>query len=286
MDEIDEELREIKREIVESRGLVIKTNNLTSGLAADLKTITKRQQSFERVAFFNSAFAFLIFVGVVIGAVYIAWNARIESATRETKRSEDKALKADKELETLKDQMRERANAELAAVAFYELVRSGRRKEIIDGFAKLREQQLSRAELAFFTDAVERAKSELSVEAYQSGLEHARSGRLSEAAQQLEQSTKLASEGAHLPSARLELSRVYRRLNRQREAIPILSQLSETSTNPDVLDDATLLLAECLIDIQAYNDAKATLRSFIRRFPQSPLVNDAKMALSNLNLKR
>ncbi|MBL9023734.1 MAG: tetratricopeptide repeat protein [Myxococcales bacterium] len=286
MDEFDEELREIKREIVESRGLVIKTNNLTSGLAADLKTITKRQQSFERVAFFNSAFAFLIFVGVVIGAVYVAWNARIESATRETKRSEDKAVKAEKELETLKDQLRERANAELAAAAFYELVRSGRRKEIIEGFAKLREQPLSRAELAVFTDAVERAKAELSVEAYQAGLDHARAGRLSEAAQQLEQSTKLASEGAHLPSAKLELARAYRRLNRQREAIPILSQLSETSPNPDVLDDATLLLAECLIDIQAYNDAKATLRSFVRRFPDSPLVNDAKMALANLNLKR
>ncbi len=286
MDEFDEELREIKREIVESRGLVIKTNNLTSGLAADLKTITKRQQSFERVAFFNSAFAFLIFVGVVIGAVYVAWNARIESATRETKRSEDKAVKAEKELETLKDQLRERANAELAAAAFYELVRSGRRKEIIEGFAKLREQPLSRAELAVFTDAVERAKAELSVEAYQAGLDHARAGRLSEAAQHLEQSTKLASEGAHLPSAKLELARAYRRLNRQREAIPILSQLSETSPNPDVLDDATLLLAECLIDIQAYNDAKATLRSFVRRFPDSPLVNDAKMALANLNLKR
>ncbi|NUO47773.1 MAG: tetratricopeptide repeat protein [Polyangiaceae bacterium] len=286
MDDIDEELREIKREIVESRGLVIKTNNLTSGLAADLKTITKRQQSFERMAFFNSAFAFLIFVAVVIGAVYVAWNARIESATRETKRSEEKAAKADKELETLKDQLRERANSELAAVTFYELVRTGRRKEVIEGFGKLREESLSRAELAFFTDAVERAKSELSVEAYQAGLEHARAGRLSEAATQLEQSVKLAAEGAHAPSAKLELARVYKRLNRQREAIPILSQLSETSPNPDVLDDATLLLAECLVDIQAYNDAKATLRSFIRRFPDSPLVNDAKMALANLNLKR
>ena len=34
MDDIDEELAEIKREIVESRGLVIKTNNLTSALAS------------------------------------------------------------------------------------------------------------------------------------------------------------------------------------------------------------------------------------------------------------
>ena len=53
-----------------------------------------------------------------------------------------------------------------------------------------------------------------------------------------------------------------------------------------LLDDATLLLAECLIDVQAYNDARTTLRAFLRRFPDSPLVNDARTALSDLNLKR
>ena len=57
MDEVGEELRDIKREIIESRGLVIKTNNLTNALAADLKGIGKRQQSFERRAFWNSAAA-------------------------------------------------------------------------------------------------------------------------------------------------------------------------------------------------------------------------------------
>src|SRR5204863_8139041 len=43
-----DELSEIKREIIESRGPVIKTNNLTNAPAADLKSIAKRQQSYER----------------------------------------------------------------------------------------------------------------------------------------------------------------------------------------------------------------------------------------------
>ena len=55
MDDSDNELREIKREIVESRGLIIKTNNLTNALAADLKSIGKRQLGYERRAFWNSA---------------------------------------------------------------------------------------------------------------------------------------------------------------------------------------------------------------------------------------
>jgi TolA-binding protein len=46
------------------------------------------------------------------------------------------------------------------------------------------------------------------------------------------------------------------------------------------------LLGESLIDIQAWNDAKTTLRAFIRRFPDSPFINDARMALADISLKR
>ncbi|MFO0554942.1 MAG: tetratricopeptide repeat protein [Polyangiaceae bacterium] len=286
MDDIDEELREIKREIVESRGLVIKTNNLTSALAADLRAITKRQSSFERTAFFNSAFAFLIFVVVVIGAVSIAWNARVDSMTRQTEESKDRVKRAEGESEQLKREAADKAAAESAAAAFYELIRAGRRREVIEGFPKLRELPLTRAEQTMFADAVEKAKADLSAESYQAGLDHARSGRWHEATKAFEESIALSDLGTHTPSAKLELARALRKLDRQREAIAILAPLSESSPNPDVLDDATLLLALCLVDIQAYNDAKATLRSFIRRFPDSALINDAKMALADLNLRR
>jgi TolA-binding protein len=286
MNEWSDELSDIKREIVESRALVIKTNHLTSALAADLRAIAKRQQSFERTALYNSAFAFALFAAVVLGSVYVAWEARVESITRSTQQATEAADRARKDLEATKASQTDRNRAEGAAAAFYDLVRAGRRRELIEGFAKLRDQPLSRAELAFFGDAVERAKSELSVESYQAGLDGARSGRWVESARSLEESLALTEQASHSPSAKLELARAYRKLGRQRDAIALLSPLSEASPNPEVLDDATFLLAECLIDLQAYNDARATLRAFVRRFPNSSYINDAKLALSDLNLKR
>lgn len=286
MDEIDEELREIKREIVESRSLVIKTNNLTQALAADLKSITKRQQSFERRAFYNSVFAYALFVAVIIGALKVAWDARVATVTRREEEAVAKLDRLGKELESLEKQNAARSAAEGEAAALYELVRARRKKELVEAGAAISRLPLSRAERAFLQDAVDRARSELSVDAYQDGLSHAKSGRWVEAAQAFERSVQLADSGAHTPSAKLELGRALRKLGRASEAVPILSQLSEASPNPEVLDDATLLLAECLIDVQAYNDARTTLRAFLRRFPDSPLVNDARTALSDLNLKR
>src|SRR5688572_17924427 len=90
MDDASDELREIKREIVESRGLIIKTNNLTNALAADLKSISKRQLGFERSVLYNGAAAYFVFVVVVIGVVYVAWDARIATATADLRRAQEK----------------------------------------------------------------------------------------------------------------------------------------------------------------------------------------------------
>lgn len=284
--ELDDELREIKREIVESRGLVIKTANLTSALAADLKTITKRQQGFEQRAFWNSAAANVLTVVVLIGVVKVAWDARVDSVTAEMSGAKQKAQKLEKEAEESKKRGDERTRAETDAAAYYELIRAERRQEVIDGFEAIRKKPLSRAELAFFTDAVERARAELSIKAYQAGLDHLRTGRWHEAATSFEEAIQKKDSASHVPSAKLHLARAYKKLGRQRDAIPILMQLSEASPDKDLLDDATFLLAECLIEIQAYNDAKSTLRAFIRRFPDSPLINDARMALADISLKR
>ena len=74
INEFDEELRELKREIIETRGLIIKTNNLTNALSADLKSIAKRQQGYERRLNWNSAAAYLVFVVVVFVAQIVASN--------------------------------------------------------------------------------------------------------------------------------------------------------------------------------------------------------------------
>jgi TolA-binding protein len=285
MDDFDDELREIKREIVESRGLTIKTNNLTNALAADLKSMSKRQLGFERRVYWNSGAAYVVFVVVVIAVVKVAWDARVATVSLDLVRSQAKLQELEKSAEEGRVKGNQRVQSEADAAEFYELIRAERRQEVIDGFEVIRKKPLTRAELAFFTDAVDRARSELSVRAYQLGVDHARTGRWHEAAGSLEEAIRLKETSSHTPSARLHLAKAYRKLNRQRDAIPILNQLSEASPDKEVMDDATFLLAECLVDIQAWNDAKSTLRSFIRRFPESAFINDARMALADLSIK-
>src|SRR3546814_10746767 len=67
---------------------------------------------------------------------------------------------------------------------------------------------------------------------------------------------KYKDDSAIGPSVRLGLAESYRHLNRQKEAIPILTVLAENAVDKEVHDDALYMLAWCQMDVQAWNDAK------------------------------
>jgi TolA-binding protein len=285
INEFDEELRELKREIIETRGLIIKTNNLTNALSADLKSIAKRQHGYERRLIWNSATAYVVFVVVVFVALKLAWDARVDAVRAETEQTRQSVERLSRELKEAQKRDEERGKAEARASTFYDLVRQGKKAEIVEQFEALGKERLTKTELAVFTEAVERARGDLSFGAYHQGLDHARVGRWHEAATSLEEALRYKDDASHSPSTRYGLADAYRHLNRQRDAIPILIQLSEASPDKEIMDDATFLLAQCLIDIQAWNDAKNTLRSFGRRFSDSPHLNEARLQLAEISLR-
>ncbi|MFO0739057.1 MAG: tetratricopeptide repeat protein [Labilithrix sp.] len=282
--EVDEELREIKREIIESRASVIKTNNLTNALSADIKSIAKRQQTYERRLSWNSATAYIVFVVVVFAALKLAWDARVDQIKAETEQRAQDNERLRKEQREAQKRDEDRARAESRAAQFYELIRAGKRAEIVEQWAQVQKEPLSKAEASMFADAVERARNDLAGQLYQQGMDKVRVQRWSDAATAFEESLKYKDDSAIGPSVRLGLSDAYRHLNRQKEAIPILTTLAENAVDKEVHDDALYLLAWCQMDTQAWNDAKNTWRSLIRRFPDSKFTAEAKLQLAQLNL--
>ncbi len=284
MEEFGNELEEIKREIVESRSLTIKTNNLVNALAADVKSIAKRFQGYERRLTWNSATAYAVFVALVLFAGKVILDARVDAVRAQTKDTFDEADKVGKELKVLEAREDARARAERGAADYYALIVAGKRREVIDQYDAVSHLDLSRTERLLFDAAVERAKNELSLIAYQTGLDHVRTARWHEAEQAFRDSLAYKPDAAQSPEARYQLAVTLRALGRQRDAIPMLIELSESSPDKEVVDDAAFLLAECQLDIEAWNDAKTTLRSFIRRFPTSAHLNDVRAKLAQVQL--
>jgi TolA-binding protein len=278
------ELDDIKREIVESRSLSIKTNNLVNALASDVKSIAKRHQTQERRLLVNTATAYAVTIAVVLGFVKLAWDLRLDTVRSETATAEERVGALEKQLKALEARDEAALRARRQASDFYRLVADNKRREIIEGWPDVAKAELTPTERAMFDAAAERARNELSLIAYQTGLDHARTGRWQEAMQQLRESLNYKADAAHSPSASYELARALAALGMHRDAIPMLVTLSEASSDREVMDDATFLLAQSQLEIQAWNDAKTTLRAFIRRFPKSAHLNEARTKLAQAEL--
>lgn len=285
LDDFGNELEEIRREIVESRSLSIKTNNLVNALSADVNSIAKRQQNYERSLRWNSGIAYVVTIVVLMFVGKIVVDARVETVRESSTDQSARVAELEKETKTLRERLEAVGKDENRVLQYYQLIQQRRHEEVLTGYEEIEATNLSKTERLVFQQARERARSELSIARYQEGLDHIRTRRWHEAEQSLSSSVKYQADAAHAPNARLQLSRALSALGRHREAIPMLIKLFESSPDKEVMDDAAVLLWKAYVEIESYNDAKATLRAFLRRFPSSPFINDARTELAELQRK-
>lgn len=283
--EVDEELRELRREVIESRGLVIKTNNLTNALSADLKSIAKRQAGYERRISWNSATAYAVFVIVVLLGLKVLWDYRVENMRSENEGSKGELEALRKQVKELEHREEARTKIDARAQQLYELVKTGKRAEFLEQVEAASKEGLTRTEVQIFQDIAEKYRNELALERYTAGLDHARVARWQEAATAFEEALKIKSEATTAPATRLALAQAYRRLSRQRDSIPILQGLSDTCPDKEIQASATWELAQVEVEIQAWNDAKNTLRAFLKKWPDHARANDARQQLAELQIK-
>jgi TolA-binding protein len=285
MREVDEEIREIKKEIIESRGLVIKTNNLTNALGADIKAIGKRQAAHERRTWWNSVVAYAL-LGT---ACLFGFRFLLDVSVREMEVEKDSLAQEVKRLRAAVDEevkrAEKRAQAEAKAVQFHELVKQKQRAEVIERWNGLNKEQLSPAERSMFRDVVARFQAELSTEAYQNGLELMRTGRYAEATESFHDAIRLDEGAAHVPSARYSLGLAFQKLGKYAQAKLEHERVIEQNTDKEIHPNATLSLAQSLDELGDLDGARAQLRKLLAKWPRSALIPDARQYLGSLNLK-
>ncbi|MET0342443.1 MAG: tetratricopeptide repeat protein [Polyangiales bacterium] len=285
MREVDEEIREIKKEIIEARGLVIKTNNIANTLGADIKTIAKRQAAHERRTWWNSVASYaLLGVACLFGfRLLLDASVRELSLERENLQQEVKRLRGALEQEVQRAE--KRVTAESKAVQLLELVQAQRRAEAVERFRELDKEQLSQAERVLFRDIVARFNAELSAEAYQQGLELMRAGRVSDAATRFEAALRLDDGASHGAKARYQLAEAERQLGKYAQAKLEVERVLEQSADRDIHPAATLLLARIFDELGEAESARTQLRKLLTKWPHTSSLVEARQMLAVVNEK-
>jgi tetratricopeptide (TPR) repeat protein len=281
----DEEIREIKREIIESRGLIIKTSNLVNSLSADIKAIAKRQASYERRFNMNSAVVYVLVAGLSFAGLKLASDARISEVE-----SQKAALET--QLEELRNDVAEesrraedRARAEIEAARYYDLIRAGKREQVVEGYEAVTKLELSRAERASFRDTYDRFRLDIAVAAFHAGLAASRAGRYHDAVGKFEESLALKDDAPHVPELKFHMADALRKMGRHSEAMVQARKVIEQNEDRELHDDAYWLLALAAEEAGDFEAAREALRTLNRRFPRSPFIRDVRQKLRDLRLR-
>jgi TolA-binding protein len=279
---VEEEVKDIKKEIVESRGLAIRTNNLVNSLGSDIKAIAKRQAGYERRFTLNSAVAYVIFsllTFVGLNMAYLAQRAQLKSENREVQGNLQE-LKS--ELDSIKKDQKLRERAEGEIKDFYQLVHDHRTEEAIAAYPKAMTWPLTDIEKSFFKDQVDTMRAEYSLQKFQEGLGKAQGKKWKDAEALYREAITLKQDATHIPRVRLELAISLRMQGRQKEAIAELSDLMGETLERDIADDVMYQLGVCYAEVHMVDEAKKTLKNMINKFPTCQWVKPAREIINNL----
>ncbi|GMU61672.1 MAG: hypothetical protein AMXMBFR34_34350 [Myxococcaceae bacterium] len=142
-------LEEIRREVIESRNMTIKTDNALKSLHAELKNVSSRQDAFMRRTWFSTAAAYAAFTALCVAGVLAISGARAASAAADKERLEQQVAGLEKAMAALKAEAAAQVAAEQGAMQVYKMMTSLPGDERLKGIDAL--QKLDQSKLSAFT---------------------------------------------------------------------------------------------------------------------------------------
>ncbi len=112
-------LEDIRREVVESRNMTIKTDNALKTLHAELKVVSTQQDEFQKRTWFSTGAAYVVFAALCVAGVVVISNTRAAGANAERERLEKQVGELTGTIEKFKQEASAQLAAEHAALQVY-----------------------------------------------------------------------------------------------------------------------------------------------------------------------
>jgi TolA-binding protein len=147
--DVTKALEEIRREVIESRNMTIKTDNALKTLHSELKTVSGNQDAFQKRTWFATGAAYVVFTALCVAGAVAVSGAKAASATAEKERLEKQVADLEKSIADLKASAAAQVAAEQAAMQVYKMMTTLPGDERLKGIDAL--QKLDQSKLTAFT---------------------------------------------------------------------------------------------------------------------------------------
>ncbi|HXX29967.1 MAG TPA: tetratricopeptide repeat protein [Myxococcaceae bacterium] len=273
MAELEKELADIRREVIESRNLVIRTDNQLKTLHAEVKGVGRRLEEAQRRQRLASAVAYGIFALLAVGAGLAVSSVRAALAAHEQERLSRELGEARAALDLWKSRAAAGEVASEEAARATELLDAGTaadRRSAISALARIDQGRLSPLERSAIQELLARARREAGVEAIDHALKASRRGEPGAAVDELSAFLALDPPDPEALEASFLLGAALARTGRPAEAIPLLTRVVERERRVRTREEALALLALAYEQTGRPERAVEIARAALEASPASP----------------
>lgn len=277
------ELGEIRREVIESRNLVIKTDNLLKNLHAELKMVGKRQEDFQKRQWLSSAVAYVLFAALCITGAVLVSGASSASSDEEITRLGKKVTELQATIDQERAAIAAVTKSQNAANEVYRMMTNlpgEERLKGIDALVKLDTTKLSALERQALNDRADGLRKEIGDAAFERGKSAFRRNDMATTAAELARFVAMNPAEADLLDASYFLGIAYNQLRKHQDAVIHLSRFVDGDKRSKSRDYAMLLLSQSLEASGQPEKAAEIARTAIQTYPNSQFVPNLKGRLS------
>lgn len=263
---------EIRREVIESRNMTIKTDNALKSLHAELKIVSGQQDAFQKRTWFSTGAAYVVFSALCVAGVIVISNARASSANADRERLEKQVGDLNATIDKLKADASAAQAAEQSALQVYKTMTTlpgEERLKGIDALSKLDQGKLSPFAKLVLQERAVLLRKEVGGAVLEKGKAAFRKQDWAETINQLNRFLTMEPLPEDALDASFYLGNAYFQSRKYAEAIPVLNRFVEGDKKARLRDFALLMLMQSN-DMTGNKDAAvANAKEALATYPAS-----------------
>ncbi len=272
MADVEREVQELKKEVIEARNVVIKTDNRLKGLHSEIKAVADKQRSFERKSFLTGAAAYLMIGALAALGAFMFARGGLRAEDEELKSARAQLDLANKALAQMRTNEQATKDESARSLALFEQL-SGNdpdaRHQALAKVAAMKPVHLTQLEVLALEDKAKGLLAQEAADALLSGKQSFGRHDYRTAAGALGRYVSLI-DGPPDAEALFDLGQARHGLKDFAGAVDPLRRFMQTHPGPRSGATAMLLLGESLAMSGQPQEAIRADRDGANRYPASP----------------
>ncbi len=280
--DLTEALKRLRNELIESRNLTIKTDNLIKNLSSEVRQIGKRQETYEKRYVFNSVVSYILFSVLIFAGLYLAFQAQVAREREAVLAAQVRITDLQTRVQDVEAELERRREAEEEAYNLYRLIEEEKSDEILERYPAVRGKLVNRAEIEMMQSVVDDINSKMSRTAFDSGVRAFKNRRYEKSRNAFLKSIQHVEKTFYTPELEYKLGMSLFFLKDLNGAVEHLRKALAFEQKKEIRNETIYHLALSLDTLGRLGEARTAYEAYIKNFAYDTRAMDSQKRVMQL----